>query len=93
MNDGTIGETLVAPPPMSLEPDAHGQAALLLAESILHALVETKTLTVAGVLSIVETTCEVKVEVAEQTGESSKRMEESLRLLQAISTSFKADVR
>lgn len=70
------------------EPDAHGQAALLLAESILHALVETKTLTLAAALSAIETTCEVKIEVAERAGESKRRMTESLDLLRVISKSF-----
>jgi hypothetical protein len=74
------------------EPDAHGQAALLLAESILHALVETKTLSLAAALSVIQTTCEVKVEVAEREGESSRRMHESLGLLKAMSKSFAADV-
>jgi hypothetical protein len=73
------------------EPDTHGQAALLLAESILLALVETETLSVAGALSVIETTCEVKIEVAEQAGESRGRMQESLKLLQAISASFAVD--
>lgn len=80
-----------APRAGPVEPDAHGQAALLLAESILHALVETQTLTVEAALSIIETTCEVKVEVAEQAGESRGRMQESLALLQAISASFAVD--
>lgn len=74
-----------------LEPDAHGQAALLLAESILHALVETSTLSLAEALSVIQTTCEVKVEVAEREGESSRRMHESLSLLRAMSKSFAAD--
>lgn len=74
-----------------LEPDAHGQAALLLAESILHALVETKTLTIDAALSVIQTTCEVKVEVAEQAGESNGRMQESLVLLRAIAASFAVD--
>lgn len=81
----------VAPHDAHLEPDAHGQAALLLAESILHALVETETLSVEGALSVIETTCEVKVEVAQQAGESRGRMQESLALLQAISASFAVD--
>lgn len=81
-----------APPAAALEePDAHGQAALLLAESILHALVETGTLSLDAALSVIETTCEVKVEVAEQAGESNGRMEESLTLLRAISSSFASD--
>lgn len=73
------------------EPDAHGQAALLLAESILHALVETEAFTVDQALSVLNTTCEVKIEVAEQAGESQQRMLASLALLRAISASFSAD--
>lgn len=73
------------------EPDAHGQAALLLAESILHALVEARTLSLDEALSVIATTCEVKVEVAELAGESSRRMNQSLELLRAISASFSAD--
>lgn len=81
------GETIVP----QVEPDAHGQAALLLAESILHALVETSTLSLAEALSVIQTTCEVKVEVAEREGKSSRRMHESLSLLRAMSNSFAAD--
>ncbi|MGY6552543.1 MAG: hypothetical protein ACXIT4_11740 [Erythrobacter sp.] len=82
-------ESQQAVPPM--EPDAHGQAALLLAESILHALVETGALSLAEALSVIQTTCEVKVEVAERQGESSQRMHESLGLLLAMANSFAAD--
>lgn len=91
MTNDTIAAAPIDPLTPSLEPDAHGQAALLLAESILHALVESKTLTLDAALSVIETTCEVKVEVAEQAGESKGRMEASLALLQAISASFAVD--
>ena len=90
MND-TNSPSTIAATHSSPEPDAHGQAALLLAESILHALVETKTLTVDGALSVIETTCEVKQEFAEQAGESKNRMQESLNLLRVISASFAVD--
>lgn len=80
------------PPALAIpEPDAHGQAALLLAESTLHALVETGTLTNRQALSVIDTTCEVKTEVARRNGESSARMEESLALLRAIYVSFEHD--
>lgn len=72
------------------EPDAHGQAALLLAESILHGLVEAKALTRAAALSVIATACEVKFEVAQRAGESNRRMTESLDLLHVISKSFDA---
>lgn len=81
----------IAGEPVPLEPDAHGQAALLLAESILHMLVEGHVLTNAEAMEVVTTAAEVKVEVAEGTGESKKRMQESLVLLARITDSFRAD--
>ena len=75
----------------SPEPDAHGQAALLLSESILHALVEIKSLTVVQAMAVVEVAAEVKVDVAEASGESSARMLQSLALLSAIGRTFRAD--
>lgn len=91
MSDDMIDGAGPVPVGPRLEPDAHGQAALLLAESILHALVETGTLSNGGALSVIQTTCEVKAEVAAQQGESKGRMEESLTLLRAIGDSFGAD--
>lgn len=92
MNDDIPFEATAGTPlPPLNEPDAHGQAALLLAESILHALVEAKTLSNDGALSVIRTTCEVKAEVAVAGGESHGRMQESLNLLEAIFTSFSAD--
>ena len=69
----------------SSEPDAHGQAALLLAES------ETRALTVVQAIAVVEVAAEVKVEVAEEAHESSARMQQSLNLLAAIGRTFKVD--
>lgn len=73
------------------EPDAHGQAALLLAESILHSLIERDVLTSPQAAAVVESAAEVKVEVAMLAGESRKRMEESLALLSKISISLRTD--
>ena len=73
------------------EPDAHGQAALLLAESMLHAFVEKSYLSVDEALSVIATTCDVKVEVAELTGETHGRMHESLDLLRRIADSLRTD--
>jgi hypothetical protein len=83
----------VASLPTHGEPDAHGQAALLLAESILHALVEKAMLTGAEALAVVQTAMEIKLEVATIAGESTGRMEESLALLSTIAMSFQTDVR
>ncbi len=70
------------------EPDAHGQAALLLAESILHALVEGKVLSRVEAIAVVHTASEVKVEVALAEKETSDRMLASLGLLSRIARSF-----
>ena len=88
-SDPTVEDT--APSPFVPEPDAHGQAALLLIESVLHTLIETSVLTVQQAIEVVRTASEVKAEVAEAGGESNARMEASLALLEAISTSLETD--
>jgi hypothetical protein len=75
------------------EPDAHGQAALMLAESILHALVEIKAVTMQQALDVVSSAQEVKTEVAKLAGESESRMRESLALLDRIANSLQTDLR
>jgi hypothetical protein len=77
--------------PSVAEPDAHGQAALLLTESLLHMLVENRGLTNAQAVDVVHTAAVVKVEVAEAAGESRSRMLESLALLSRMEQSFQAD--
>jgi hypothetical protein len=72
------------------EPDAHGQAALLLTESLIHMLVENRGLTNAQAVDVVHTAGVVKVEVAEAAGESKARMLESLALLTRMEVSFQA---
>ena len=78
--------------PHGVEPDAHGQAALMLAESMLHALMEIGTFTPAQALSVVETAQEIKVEFAELAGESQKRMQASLDLLTTIAGSLEHEL-
>lgn len=78
--------------PAAIEPDAHGQAALLLAESLLHMLVENKALTNGQAIEVVRIAAEVKVEVAVAAGESNGRMRESLALLSRMESSLKADL-
>lgn len=81
-----------APGTLGLEPDAHGQAALLLAESMLHALVEQRLISVDEAIATVRSAAEVKEERAQAEGESKKRMEASLVLLEQIAGSFMSNV-
>jgi hypothetical protein len=78
-------------PPPAGEPDAHGQAALILAEAMLHALVDMKTMTTQQALDIVSSAEEIKTEVAALSGESETRMHESLELLKRIGISIERD--
>lgn len=72
------------------EADAHGQAALFLAESILHTIVDRGLITPHEAQVTVQVAAEVKREVAESAGESPERISESLRLLAAIEKTFAA---
>lgn len=73
------------------EPDAHGQAALLLTESLIHTLVENSTLTNTEAVELIRIAAEVKVEVATAAHESDGRMRESLELLSKMASSFATD--
>jgi len=74
-----------------IDPDAHGQAAILLVEALIHTLVEAHVLTTAQALTAVRTASEVKLEAPDRTNESKHRMCASLALLSAIEASMASD--
>jgi len=74
------------------EPDAHGQAAMLLVESLLHSLISRSVISVADEVEIVEVAAEVKAEIGADLGDSPETMRHSLALLDAISQSLRRDV-
>jgi hypothetical protein len=77
--------------PAVREPDAHGQAALLLTESLIHTLVENSAITNVQAIEVIRIAAEVKVEVATAAHESKGRMQESLALLSKMASSFESD--
>ena len=77
-----------APPP---EPDAHGQAAMLLVESLIHGLIARSLISTEEAIEIVDIAAEVKVEVAAELGDSPETMRRSLALLDSISASLKLE--
>ncbi len=87
----TIRTDKDTPPPVMPEPDAHGRAALLLAEGTLHALVETSTLSCAEAVDIVRTAIEVRRE-APAPDVSEQRRRGVLELLSRIRTSLETDL-
>ena len=82
-----------ASPPAGPTPDPHGQAALILVESVLHVLVEASALSLDQALGAVSTACVVKREFAEQAGEPASCMQQSLDLLNDIAASLAIDAR
>ena len=74
------------------DPDPHGQAAMLLVESLLHGLIASKVLTIADAVKVVEIATEVKEEIAEEMGDTKAAMEKSLALLGAIHVSLSHDL-
>jgi len=73
-------------------PDPHGQAALLLVESLLHALIEKSVLTASEALMIVQGAAEVKAEIASEIGDTPVETEKALSLLGAIAASLHHDI-
>ena len=73
-------------------PDAHGQAAMLLVESLIHGLVARSLISVADAVEIVGIAAEVKEEVAADLGDSAATMKKSLTILGAIRTSLNNDL-
>jgi hypothetical protein len=78
--------------PPGTTPDSYGQAALLLSESTLHALVEKGVLSPADALDIVETARDVTIETPDEPGETSQIKRSPLALLSAIAHSLGHDV-
>lgn len=84
-NDLPVAEAAVTPS------DAHGQAALLLVESLIHGLCESATLQTAEAVQIVERAASVqldRVHVADDAAEISQR---SHALLVSIAASLRID--
>lgn len=73
-------------------PDAHGQAAMLLVESLIHGLIARSVITVAEAVEIVGIAAEVKEDIAVSLGDSPATMRKSLTLLQAITDSLESDI-
>lgn len=93
MPDGTNDNDHVDGRPPRPIPDAAGQAALLLSESMLHVLVEKGLLSSADAFDIVDTAQEVTIELADGLGEASQIKGASLALLAAIARSLRPDTR
>ncbi|MET3901363.1 hypothetical protein ABIB57_005333 [Devosia sp. UYZn731] len=89
MTSEISNDNVVLPP---REPDAHGQAAMLLVESLIHGLIERKVLSVADAVEIVDVATEVKSDTGPEMGDSPENLQKSITMLQAISASLRPDI-
>lgn len=72
-------------------PDPHGQAAMLLVESLIHALVENKVISLELAIEVVDLATEVKEAIADNLGDSPEALAKSLGLLNGLSRSLQID--
>ena len=84
-----------AAPPASVHPmpDAHGHAALLLVESLIHGLLARSIISIGDAIEIVESADSVQVDIAEEADGAGAPMWQARGLLTAIlkSLSYDAD--
>lgn len=73
-------------------PDPHGQAAMLLVESLIHGLIARDVIGVADAVEIVDVATEVTIDIADDRGDPPAHLQRSLGLLKAISVSLGRDV-
>ena len=72
--------------------DPHGQAALLLVESLIHGLCENSTLSAGAAFDIAERAVDVQSEQAEAADGAGASLWRSHALLSSISASLRSDV-
>ena len=72
------------------EPDAHGHAALLLVESLLHGLIEQSVFSVDKAVELIDIAVEVKSDIGAEVGDTPQTLQRSLTLLGEISTSLRS---
>lgn len=80
-------------PAVQALPDAHGHAALLLIESLIHGLCENATLSVHAALDIVERAVDVQFDQAEAADDAEGPMWRSHALLLNIAASLGTDAK
>lgn len=82
----------LTPGGMPAQPDAQGQAALVLVESLLHGLMEQSVLSLRQTVEIIDAAIEVQTDVADAADGSAEAMWRSHSILSAMAASLKRDM-
>ena len=73
-------------------PHGHGEAALLLVESLIHGLVSVDVMTVRDAIEVVDIAVDAHVEAAPEAGQDAFARVGTVALLEAISASLQHDL-
>jgi len=75
-----------------VDPDAHGRAALLLVESLIHGLTARSVLSVAEAVSIMEIALDAQIAITEDAAEPTPSMRRATTLLSSLVESLRIDL-
>lgn len=92
MVDRSNDNEFARPMPEFEKPDAHGQAAMLLVESLIHGLIASSIIQISDAIDVVTVAINVKMEIAADLGENQDLMDKSLQILTAIRKSLCNDM-
>ena len=89
----SANESDIPPGPRgSCGPDARGQAAILLVESLIHALIARSVISIDDAVEIVSVAAEVQREVIDEASDPRATQDKALDLLQGIQASLSIDL-
>ena len=92
MAKDTSNDNNLLPADAEISPDAHGHAAILLVESLIHGLIARSVISVAEAVEIVNIAADVREIVALDQGQPPSAIQKSRTLLDNISKSLKFDI-
>ncbi len=74
------------------EPDAHGRAALLLVESLIHGLTARSVLSVGEAVSIMEVALDAQIAISDDEAQPTPAMRKATALLTSLVASLRIDL-
>ncbi|HEU0071580.1 MAG TPA: hypothetical protein VFS04_09810 [Alphaproteobacteria bacterium] len=74
------------------ESDPHGQAALLLIESLIHSLIACSVISLEEAIDIVDVAVDVQTDIADEPPAGRRKVRDALELLRALKASLSLDL-
>ncbi len=74
------------------DPEAHGRAALLLVESLIHGLIARSIFSVAEAVGIVEIALDAQIAIGDDAGQPTASMQKATALLSTLAATLRIDL-